>query len=173
MEHNLGPVGLRFGRLVVLAEVPRHRRRTPHGREWYGYCDCGGLAQVKTAHLGRTVSCGCWQREVRIENGRKSSNGRPSHGMSHTPTHNTWVMMQQRCGNPRHEHFRYYGGRGIRVCDEWLGPGGFARFLAEVGERPPGRTIDRIDNGGNYEPGNVRWATQSEQSSNQRKRGTA
>lgn len=73
-----------------------------------------------------------------------------------------------RCGNPNYREYRYYGGRGIRVCDRWKGVLGFERFLADMGERPVGQTLDRKDVDGNYEPGNCRWATLVEQRANRR-----
>lgn len=76
--------------------------------------------------------------------------------------------MKARCQRPAHPRYADYGGRGIRVCDRWLGPGGFSRFLADVGERPAGMTIDRIDPDGHYEPGNVKWSTLLEQRWNRR-----
>ena len=76
--------------------------------------------------------------------------------------------MNERCSNRKHKHYADYGGRGIRVCERWSGRGGFAEFLHDMGERPPGTSIDRIDGSGNYEPGNCRWATDAEQSANRR-----
>lgn len=89
-------------------------------------------------------------------------NGRKS------PTYVSWDSMIARCHRPTHPYYRDYGGRGIRVCDRWRGLGGFARFLADVGERPPGLTLDRINVEGDYEPGNVRWATLRQQRWNRR-----
>ena len=80
-----------------------------------------------------------------------------------TPTHNTWKMMVQRCCNPNHQAFNRYGGAGITVCERWKT---FANFLADMGERPDGKTLDRINGKGNYEPGNCRWATWEEQHAN-------
>ena len=81
-------------------------------------------------------------------------------------TYVTWEHMKQRCHNPRADFFPHYGGRGIVVCEAWRRS--FAAFLADMGERPPGKTLDRVDVNGNYEPGNCRWATNAEQSLNRR-----
>lgn len=89
-----------------------------------------------------------------------------THGMSRTPTWRSWSCMLTRCRNPCASDYQRYGGRGITVCDRWRS---FENFFTDMGERPEGKTLDRINNNGNYEPGNCRWATPSEQSQNKRK----
>lgn len=89
----------------------------------------------------------------------------PTHGMTKTPTYQSWQAMLKRCTNPNHIFYKYYGGIGIKVCERWRK---FENFLADMGERPADRSLDRINNDGNYEPGNCRWATRKEQGRNTR-----
>lgn len=87
------------------------------------------------------------------------------HGMSKSPEYISWRSMIQRCCNPNNKQYKYWGGRGIIVCEEWRK---FSNFYRDMGKRPPKRTIDRINNDGNYEPGNCRWATNRQQRANTR-----
>ncbi len=93
---------------------------------------------------------------------------RTYHGMNRTPIHRIWIGMIQRCTNPKSTVYRHYGGRGIKVCERWRLS--FLSFYEDMGEKPEGMSLDRINNDGNYEPGNCRWATPLEQVLNRRKR---
>ena len=95
----------------------------------------------------------------------KQSIASTTHGMWQTPTYRSWYAMKRRCTNQKYRDFRLYGGRGIKVCDRWKS---FENFFADMGVRPEGKTLDRIDNDGNYESGNCRWATPKEQQANRR-----
>lgn len=151
--------GQRYGRLTVISlDTTRVARR--NGKMWLCRCDCGARASVSGERLrnGRTRSCGCLRVEMR---GTQTL----THGMSKSPTWNCWQRMRRRCYDPNSIQYPYYGGRGITVCERWEK---FENFLEDMGEVPPGMSIDRIDNDKGYEPGNVRWATKTEQARNKR-----
>lgn len=154
--------GQRFGRLTILRES---EERTAAHRFWVVRCDCGTEKRVKQQAFksGAVVSCGCFQKEVAASIGRKTGT---KHGMYGTPTYNCWASMWERCTTPTQGSYRYYGGRGITVCERWSD---FSNFFADMGEKPLGLTLDRKDPNGNYEPGNCRWATWTEQRLNQRR----
>lgn len=159
-------VGLVVGRLTVVGRA----ENSPHGHtRWTCLCECGTVTIVTAPALkgAKTRSCGCLAREASRRTGFANRRHGNARGVAQsTRTYNSWFHMIQRCTDPRSEHWRYWGARGIAVCERWRT---FENFLADMGERPPDRTLDRINNDGNYEPGNVRWATAAEQSRNTRR----
>lgn len=154
--------GQRFGRLVVEARAPNEGR----GSAWACLCDCGKSSVVRSASLrgGLTASCGCLGIERRAA-ACKASNRRHGHtvGGQSTKTYGTWQNMLRRCRDPQSTGFQYYGAKGISVCDRWTS---FENFIEDMGEAPIGKSLDRIDPRGNYEPGNCRWATNKQQANN-------
>lgn len=157
--------GQRFGRLVIVERVENSGKKPA----WLCRCDCGATKIADGGRLksGGVRSCGCLRREWGSTMRRNHASHGHTVGGSLTTTYRTWSGMIQRTTNPRCDDWHNYGGRGITVCDRWRT---FASFLADMGERPAGLTLDRVDNDRGYEPGNCRWATKSEQQRNQRRR---
>lgn len=168
--------GNQYGRLMVTVG---HRIEGPHV-SWFCRCDCGtwGWFRANNLRMGASRSCGCLAKEMTGNRyrgkhlnalaKRKIGAANRHHGhrvRGRTATYATWICMKERCTKQGHKSYRRYGGRGISVGDRWRS---FEHFLGDMGERPDGKTLDRINNDGNYEHGNCRWATPKEQAMNRR-----
>lgn len=141
-----------------------HKQGSQSRRFWISRCSCGTAVSVEASALksGNTQSCGCLQRELEAAGGP-----RRTHGKAGTPEYKAWIRMKNRCYDESFIEYAHYGGRGINVCDEWRHS--FETFFADIGPRPsPVHSLDRINNDGNYGPGNVRWATRIQQANNRR-----
>jgi hypothetical protein len=159
--------GMRFGRLVVLGATGERGHR---GWVWRCLCDCGNESLVITTKLrrGTTRSCGCgrgFHGPVSEEQRTHLREIHTVHGRHGTPIYHKWGSMRARCENPQNRGYKDYGGRGIRVCERWQT---FENFYADMGDPPPGMSLERINNDGDYEPSNCRWATMSQQNRNKR-----
>lgn len=142
MPRRLNLIGETFGRLTVIGDAGRHRGKGG-GSVWVCLCSCGKTVKVRSVHLrsGHTRSCRC----IAMRGGRRRH-----------PLYGTWIQMLHRCLNPKHDSYRRYGGRGIKVCERWRS---FKNFISDVGDRPSDKhQIDRKDNNGDYKPDNWRWA---------------
>lgn len=146
--------GRKFTRLTVIKRGPNKKNAT----RWRCICDCGTTTLVHSYSLLKETSksCGC----LKNENTAKLN---VTHGMSHHPLYSVWFSMVGRCTNPKKPDYPRYGGRGITVCEQWMS---FSNFYADMGERPDGTSIDRIDNNKGYYPSNCRWASHTVQARN-------
>lgn len=154
-------VGSRFGKLTVVERLPNKHEQ----RYWLCLCDCGGSTKTYSICLrkGRTRSCGCLRQGGTLRHGH--ARGRKGGSL----TYKSWRSMLSRCYRDSSSGFHNYGGRGITVCERWRV---FEHFLSDMGERPSlNLSLDRIDNNGNYEPGNCKWSTRSEQATGRRIHG--
>lgn len=158
---NPTPVGEKFNRLTVLSDAPN--RPGNSNRRVTARCDCGTVKDyvLSEVRLGKTKSCGC----IHHEGDPYRKHGHTS-GRKFSPEYYSWSSMMTRCTNPKHAKYADYGGRGISVCARWMK---FENFLADMGPRPAGKTIERKESDGNYEPSNCIWATRQRQSNNTRR----
>jgi hypothetical protein len=154
----LDVTGERYARLTAVRRLPNKGRST----RWLFRCECGAETEASLGAVksGAIKSCGCLNNE--------SLRSRARHRMRHTATYRAWQGAKGRCLNPNNKGYENYGGRGIAICDRWVES--FEAFLEDMGECPAGLSLDREDVNGNYEPGNCRWATRSQQNANVRGR---
>ena len=173
MEQDLR--GQRFGLLVVIDTVAVSDRREVSKPEALCQCCCGNITPVRTDGLkdGRQISCGCKQRNPNIkQHAAAAQQANKSHGLRGHYLYNTWRQMNRRCHDERAHNYKHYGAQGVDVFVSWrkeAGPRYFIWFCDNhLGPRPEGYTLDRINPAGNYEPGNVRWASPETQANNKR-----
>jgi len=170
MPRRLDISGDSYGKLTVIqySHQDRHKKS-----QWWVQCDCGICFTTSGAAMrkGNTLSCGCVNKE-HIRNLSKTHGGCGKGVGDYHPNYATWIGMIQRCTSPKNTHYGYYGGRGIRVCEQWLDAlNGLDNFTRDLGVRPSKKhSLDRIDSNDNYTPENCRWSLPSEQAYNQRKR---
>ena len=154
--------GLISGRLTAVVRWPNRR-----GNYWICQCECGNVNVVKASHLKeqRTRSCGCLRTE--LASARATAGVPRKHMDGHSKLHEygLWQNMKSRCFNKSNKAYAHYGGRGVTVCERWMT---FTNFHADMGPRPPNCSLDRINNDGNYEPGNCRWVDKKTQQNNTR-----
>jgi len=161
MRSRKNEIGQRYGRLLVIEKASPNKKWQSR---WLCLCDCGTKKVIMQMGLrsGGTKSCGCLSKDFPHAQTHGHYKNRKA-----TVEYRCWASMKTRCSNPKHKYYKNYGGRGITICDRWLYS--FENFLEDMGEKPlPELSLDRIDNDGNYEPENCRWATKEQQIHNRR-----
>jgi hypothetical protein len=154
--------GTRFGRLSIVKEVTPYVWNNIKYRQFECKCDCNKIVEVRLDRMksGAINSCGCYHKD-------KVTKHNHSNRIKKSPEYQSYSAMIQRCTNPKNRDYKNYGGRGITVCKEWLAS--FEQFYKDMGSRPIGTTLDRIDSDWNYEPNKCRWSTPKVQANNRRK----
>lgn len=162
MTKPLNLIGLKFNRLTVIKREPNNRWGQTR---WLCRCDCGKLTVVGGTDLkkGHIKSCGCLNLETSLKNLPDNS----THHTSRTHLYSVWSLMKQRCENPKHKSYAYYGGRGIKICAEWHDAATFFEWARSSGYRED-LSLERINVNGDYEPSNCTWVTMREQARNKR-----
>jgi len=151
----------KYNRLTLIKELEKIKYKYGTRRQFLCRCECGNEKIVLLDHLkrGNIKSCGCLKSEYVSERNT-------THGLTKTNAYGSYKKMKRRCLVPSDKDYPNWGGRGIKICDRWLNS--FQNFYDDMGERPKGYTIDRINGNGNYEPKNCRWVSRSENSKNKR-----
>lgn len=165
------PIDMAGRRVGLLTVIERAHKPNSTRAWWRCRCDCGNetITMGKYLRSGDTRSCGCVQRQCRAAGNPKAGHGGATGGML-TREYRSWRDMKERCSNPRKQNYRFYGGKGVTVCERWRAS--YPAFLADMGKCPQGLSLDRIDPAGNYEPSNCRWADWPTQCANRRKAKT-